>query len=141
MARQTKTPNIDPRDLWLAGLGAVSLTRKQAVKAYGVLVEEGTQFRDATGKRIDALASQAREGLDEVKAKASAAVDPLLARASSAYDTVRSELESRLSPVVAGFTRAKPAKRKPAAKKAPAKAVKKATPRKAAPRRAVKKAA
>ena len=45
MVKQVKNPGVDPRDLWLAGLGVVSLTRKQAAKVYGTLVEEGTQFR------------------------------------------------------------------------------------------------
>src|SRR5690606_19023016 len=30
MVKQAKNPGVDPRDLWLAGLGVVSLTRKQA---------------------------------------------------------------------------------------------------------------
>lgn len=132
MVKQSKNPGIDPRDLWLAGLGVVSLTRKQALKTYGTLVEEGGQFRDATSKRIDALATQARDGLNGVKGKVEATVDPLIARASSTYGSVKGELEARLSPLVAGFTgkassKRKPAARKPAAKKAAAKTVKVST--------------
>ncbi|MFA7487470.1 MAG: phasin family protein [Lysobacteraceae bacterium] len=127
MVKQSKNPGIDPRDLWLAGLGVVSLTRKQALKTYGTLVEEGGQFRDATSKRIDALATQARDGLNGVKGKVEATVDPLIARASSTYGSVKGELEARLSPLVAGFTSAASSKRKPAAKKATAKTVKVST--------------
>ncbi len=138
MVKQVKNPGVDPRDLWLAGLGVVSLTRKQAAKVYGTLVEEGTQFRDVANKRIEALNKQARANLDGVKAKVEAKVDPLLARATDAYGSIKGELEARLSPVVASFSKkkAKPAVRKPAAAK---KAVKKVAAK--APRRTVKKAA
>ncbi len=132
MVKQAKNPGVDPRDLWLAGLGVVSLTRKQAVKVYGTLVEEGTQFRDAASKRIDALNKQARANLNEVKAKVEAKVDPLLARATDAYGSVKGELEARLSPVVATFSK----------KQAKPKAVRKTAARKvAATKKAVKKTA
>ncbi|MCX7563744.1 phasin family protein [Xanthomonadaceae bacterium XH05] len=128
MVKQAKNPSVDPRDLWLAGLGMVSLSRKQAAKVYGTLVAEGTQFRDSANQRIDALSKQARANLGDVKAKVEAAVDPLLSRVNGVYGTVKGELESRLSPVVATFSKKKaksarkPAARKPAAAK---KAVKK----------------
>lgn len=144
MVKQVKNPGIDPRDFWLAGLGVVSLTRKQAAKVYGTLVEEGTQFRDATNKRIQALNKQARKNLDEVKAKVEATVNPLVARAADAYDSVKGGLEARLSPVVSTFSKkAKPVRktavRKVATvKKSTAKTVKKAA---TATRRTVKKAA
>ena len=82
MVKQSKNQGIDPRDLWLAGLGVVSLTRKQALKTYGALVEEGGQFRDAASTRIDALASRACRP-ERVKGKVEATVDPLV-RASAA---------------------------------------------------------
>ena len=121
MVKQAKNLGADPRDLWLAGLGMVSLTRKQAAKTYGTLVQEGTQFRDAAAKRIDALDKQARANLGEVKARVEASVDPLLARATKAYGAVKSELEARLSPVVAAISK-KPAKAKPVRKAAAGKA-------------------
>ena len=119
MVKQAKNPGADPRDLWLAGLGVVSLTRKQAAKTYGTLVQEGTQFRDAAAKRIDALDKQARANLGEVKARVEASVDPLLARATKAYGAVKSEFEARLSPVVAAISK-KPAKARPVRKAAAA---------------------
>ena len=139
MGNKTKNPGMDPRDLWLAGLGVVSLTRKQAAKVYGTLVQEGTQFRKDAGKRIESLTAQARNNLGEIKAK----VDPMLARVDDAYDTVRKEVETRLEPVVNVFAKDKGtkkpktvARKRPAAKKAAKPAVKKA-----ATRAATKKAA
>ena len=141
MVKQVKHPGIDPRDLWLAGLGVVSLTRKQAAKVYGTLVEEGTQFRDAANKRIETLNKQARANLKDVKSKVEAKVDPLLARASDVYGSVKGELETRLSPVVATLSKkkAKPARKTAARKPAVArKAVKKVATKTS---RTVKKAA
>ena len=140
MVKQAKNPNIDPRDLWLAGLGVVSLTRKQAAKVYGTLVEEGTQFRDAANKRIEALNTQARANLNEVKAKVEARVEPLLSRANDAYGSVKGELEARLSPVMATFAKkAKPARKTATRKVTAAKKAVKKTATKA--RRTVKKVA
>ena len=141
MVKQVKNPGVDPRDLWLAGLGVVSLTRKQAAKVYGTLVEEGTQFRDAANKRIETLNKQARANLKDVKSKVEAKVDPLLARASDVYGSVKGELETRLSPVVATLSKkkAKPARKTAARKPAVArKAVKKVAKKTS---RTVKKAA
>ena len=141
MVKQVKNPGIDPRDLWLAGLGVVSLTRKQAAKVYGTLVEEGTQFRDAANKRIDALNKQARENLKDVKSKVEAKVDPLLARANEVYGSVKGELETRLSPVVATLSKkkAKPARKTAARKPAVARKAAKKVATKTS--RTVKKAA
>lgn len=163
MVNKTKNPNVEPHDLWLAGLGVVSLTRKQAIKAYDVLVKEGAQFRADAGKRIDTLATQARASFDEVKSKVEARVEPVLTRANEAYDAVKHEVEVRLAPVVDIFDHdknvaakaAKPvARKRPAAKKAPATkkpvSAKKTTAtsktaakavKKPAPQRATKKAA
>ena len=139
MGNKKKNSSLDPRDLWLAGLGVVSLTRKQAAKVYGTLVEEGTQFRKDASKRIESLTTQARNGLAEIKAK----VDPMLARADDAYDTVRQEVETRLAPVVNVFAKDKgKTKPKAAARKRPvAKKTAKQPVRKTAARTASKKAA
>lgn len=138
MASKMKNPTLNPHDLWLASLGAVSLTRKRAVKAYELLVKEGAQFRTDANQRIEALGERARGSVDGVKAK----VDPLLARANEAYGTVRNEVGTRLAPVAELFGK-KPVKAKPAARKRPAakKAVRKAATGKPAARRSVKKAA
>ncbi len=134
MASKTKTQNIDPRQFWLAGLGAVSLTRKQATKAYGALVEEGAQFRAQAGKRIDAISRQARKDVKNIQAK----VAPVIERASDAYGAVRQQVEARLAPVVAMFDKttknAKPVSRKRVAtvKKTAKKAVSRSRAKKAA---------
>ncbi len=115
MSKTTKISTQVPHDLWLASLGAVSLTRKQAVKAYDVLIKEGTQFRAVTNKRIDGLSNQARNQFDAVKAK----VEPVRVRANEMYGNVRHQVETRLAAVTSMFGD------KPVAKKA--KTVRKST--------------
>jgi polyhydroxyalkanoate synthesis regulator phasin len=134
MASKSKNPSIDPRQLWLAGLGAVSLTRKQAAKAYGVLVEEGTQFRAQAGKRIDAISRQARSDVKNIQSK----VAPVLNRANEAYDVVRQQVETRLAPVVALFDKTRKASKSTTRKRV---ATSKKTVKKAVSRSRSKKAA
>ena len=135
MAKQLKSrraapaakARIDARDLWLAGLGAVSLTRKNGIKLYGTLLEEGKQFQGRAGEQFDALQRQAREGFETAKARVEAVVSPIRERAEATYGTVKSEVETRLQPVLAKLgvkpaAKARPrkapvAKRKPAAKR------------------------
>ena len=148
MVNKTKNQNVEPHDLWLASLGVVSLTRKQAIKAYALLVKEGAQFRTDANKRIDTLTNQARSSFGEAKAQVEAKMEPVLARANDAYGTVKHEVEVRLAPVVDLFgtdkkavKKTKPvARKRPAAKKASVtkkkttatKTAKKATPRSSA---------
>lgn len=135
MAKQVKTPRaaaaakarIDARDLWLAGLGAVSLTRKNSIKLYGTLLEEGKQFQGRAEQQLDALQRQARDGFENAKARVEAVVSPIRERAEATYGSVKSEVEIRLQPVLAKLgvkpapktrtRKAAVAKRKPAAKR------------------------
>ena len=90
---------IEARDLWLASLGAVSLTRKQGIKLYGTLLDEGKQFQGRIEDVIGDLQGQAKAGVSRVKAQVGAIVAPLRERAESTFTTVKTEVESRLSPV------------------------------------------
>lgn len=122
MAKQIKSRRVatakngvESRDLLLAGLGAVSLTRKQGIKIYGALVQEGRQFQGRVEQTIDGLQDQARLGAEIVRERVEAIVTPVRARAESAYGAVKSEIESRLAPVLDKLG-AKRATRKPMAK-------------------------
>ena len=135
MAKQLKTrraaaaaqARIDARDLFLAGLGAVSLTRKNGIKLYGTLLEEGKQFQGRAGEQFDALQRQARDGYETAKARVEAVVNPLRERAEATLGTVKTEVGTRLQPVLARLgvkpaPKARPrkaatAKRKPVAKR------------------------
>lgn len=138
MAKQIKSrrvavkPAVDSRDLLLAGLGAVSLTRKQGIKLYGVLVDEGKQFQGRVEQTIEGLQDQAKLGAELVRERVESIVTPLRSRAEAAYGTVKGELETRLAPVLVKLG-VKPAAKARAAKR-PARA--KAKPAKRAARKA-----
>lgn len=108
MAKQIKTrraavankTGIEGRDLLLAGIGAVSLTRKQGIKLYSTLVEEGKQMSGRVEQTLASLQDQAKLGAELVRERFDAVVTPIRARAESTYSTVKAELESRLAPVL-----------------------------------------
>ncbi len=108
MAKQIKTrraagaskSGIESRDLLLAGIGAVSLTRKQGIKLYSTLVEEGKQISGRVEQTLTSLQDQAKLGAELVRERFDAVVTPIRARAEATYSTVKAELESRLAPVL-----------------------------------------
>lgn len=108
MAKQIKTrraavankTGIEGRDLLLAGIGAVSLTRKQGIKLYSTLVEEGKQMSGRVEQTLANLQDQAKLGAELVRERFDAVASPIRARAKATYSTVKAELESRLAPVL-----------------------------------------
>lgn len=54
------------RQLWLAGLGAVSIARQQAESLFGQLVAEGRQIQQRTLRTADTLAGDVRKQADGV---------------------------------------------------------------------------
>ena len=135
MAKQIKTrraapkAGVETRDLFLAGLGAVSLTRKQGIKIYGAMLEEGKQFQGRIEQTIDGLQDQAKLGAELVRERVESIVTPVRSRAEAAYGTVKAELETRLAPVLAKFgvkPAAKPRAVKRVAKKPAKRAARKA---------------
>jgi hypothetical protein len=135
MAKQIKTrrapakAGIEAHDLFLAGLGAVSLTRKQGIKLYDTLLVEGKQFQGRIEQTIESLQDQAKLGAEIVRERVEAIVTPIRARAEATLGTVKGELETRLAPVLDKLgmkapakTRARTAAKRPVRKaKAPAK--------------------
>lgn len=131
MAKQIKTrraapkAGVETRDLFLAGLGAVSLTRKQGIKIYGAMLEEGKQFQGRIEQTIDGLQDQAKLGAELVRERVESIVTPVRSRAEAAYGTVKAELETRLAPVLAKLG-VKPAAKPRAAKRVAKKPAKRA---------------
>ena len=143
----TKKTDIGGRELVLAGIGAVSLTRKQAIRAYDALVAEGAQTRDRIESGMTELRGQIEARAKQVRADVTGRikpvftqindrVEPIITTISSRAESAKNDLQTRLQPLLAkvGFETKKPAprKRKPAAKR---------TVRKAAPRKRVAKKA
>ncbi len=144
MVKQVKTrkaaakrnPEFNPRELWLASLGAASLTRKQGIKLYEAMLEEGTSLQDKVSKAVADARGQVDGAIDSVRGRIDGVVTPVRERAEATFIVIKDEVETRLQPVLARFGKAKPAaKRAPAKRRAAPKA------RKAPAKRRVAKAA
>ena len=115
-AVKATTHEFNARELWLASLGAASLTRKQGIKLYGTLLNEGRALQSRVSEAVANVGQQVNGTIDTVRDRIDAVVSPVRARAEATYTTVKGEVETRLSPVLARFgmklpTAAKPAKR------------------------------
>ena len=138
MARQVKArrvarrTQIQPRDLWLAGVGALSLARKQAEGSYSRVAKRARALRkQAAHAVIDSLGS-ADASLNQTRKRLIQGVTHAQTRALQLVSQARALAEAQLAPVLARFgVKAAPArKRKPAAKS-----------RRAAPARAARRKA
>ncbi len=69
-----------PRQLWLAGLGAVSLARKQSSKTFARLVTEGEQFRGEAEKFAQQLNRDLQRIAADLSKKANSEYGPLKQR-------------------------------------------------------------
>ncbi len=127
---RAKQNAFEVRQLWLAAIGAVSLGRKQGVKLYSSVLAEGRTLQDRVNETVANFGGQVTGVIGQARARAQKFVKPLRARAEATFATVKSEVETRLQPVLARFGVKKPVAkrrvvRKPAvkatAKRAPAK--------------------
>ncbi len=66
-----------PRQLWLAGLGAVSMARKQSRKTFTRLVTEGEQFRGEAEKFAQQLNRDLKRVATVLSKKANAEFGPI----------------------------------------------------------------
>lgn len=124
MARQVKArrvarrTQIQPRDLWLAGIGALSLARKQAEGSYSRVTKRVRALRvQAAHVVIDSLGS-ADASLNQTRKRLLKGVTHAQARALKLVSQARTLAEAQLAPVLARFgVKVSPArKRKPATK-------------------------
>lgn len=91
------------RDLWLASLGAASLTRKQGVKLYDAMLDEGRSLQSRVVDRVSAFGEEINSRLADVRSKVEGAVAPVRARAVATYGQIATEVRTRLQPVLAKF--------------------------------------
>jgi len=125
MARQVKArrvarrKQIQPRDLWLAGIGALSLARKQAQGSYASLSQRARALRVLAGHVvIDSLGS-ADASLNQARTRLLRGVNHAQARALALVVQARNLAQVQLAPLLARFgapTKAGSRQRKPAAK-------------------------
>jgi hypothetical protein len=126
---------IGPRELLLAGLGAVSLTRKQSIKAFDALVAGSGELRSRVGEAVGNASVAVNDGLYAARERVEGAVSPLIERAGSTLQVLRGEVEAKVAPVLQRLGVTLPA-RKPARRPAAKRVAKRATAKRSARKRA-----
>jgi polyhydroxyalkanoate synthesis regulator phasin len=84
--------NVVARKVWLAGLGAVSLTRKQAIKLADTLVSEGEEFKARSEEIAENFVKDARRAALNLRKRVEGVVTPIRARAEMAVKQVEAGL-------------------------------------------------
>jgi len=144
MVKQSKTrraskaapaAEFNRRDLFLAGLGAVSLTRKRGIELVGSLRDESRSLRDRAGHLAANLQSQFNGGVHAARARFNAVVVPLRTRAEATLQKLSERAPAQLREVLARFGLTSAVRRAPAKRGAVRKAAAKRAARKAPSRR------
>jgi hypothetical protein len=140
-ARKRRTPaassvEFNSRGLLLAGLGAASLTRKQGVRLYGALLQEGRSIQGRASDAASRVSGRIVRGIVDGRRRIERQVTPLQGRARATLASVRREVETRLQPVLARI-----GVRAPQAKRSRQVVARKVTAHKSAARPASRKAA
>jgi hypothetical protein len=129
-ARHTQ---FQPQDLLLAGIGAVSLGRKQVIEAYANGFEGVAELRNQAEHAVQSAAKTFNGKVIQLRKQAEAKAAPLAKKVIKLADEAKAQAQTRLAPVLAKFGVKKAPARRPAAKKrAPAKKKPAARSRKAA---------
>ena len=81
--RPVRRERLQPRELMLAGLGAISLGRKQAIKLAERLRREGDVARGTVEQRAQAAYEQLFANFNRVRGEVESRVRPLAAEAES----------------------------------------------------------
>ena len=105
-ARKTKT-ELSPRAVLLAGLGAVSLGRKQALKSVDGLATGAQTLR----ARAETAALKAGNQVAKIRKQAKAKLAPVQKQATQFANQAQAEFEARFAPVLVKLGAKAPAKR------------------------------
>lgn len=126
--RSTPRTDLQPRELLLAGLGALSLGRKQAIKSYAEGYEGLADLRsraeaavqeaveNVNGQVVD-LRKTVKNQVAGLRKQAKAKVAPVQKKVVALATEARAQAETRLAPVLAKLG-VKKASRRPAVKRA-----------------------
>lgn len=99
-SRRTVASTPTARTVWLAGLGAMSLARKQGEKLVTALVEEG-QTLQARGDRLRAgVAKDVRRQVNQASRQVKGFVNPLVRQATQVAGDIQNGIGERLTDVL-----------------------------------------
>ncbi len=105
--RTIRKTAVNPRNVLLAGIGAASLGRKQAIKSIDGLAE----LPDLLRQRADDAAREAGSRVARFRKQARAKLAPVKKQATSFARQAQAEFETRFAPVLAKLGAKAPAKR------------------------------
>jgi hypothetical protein len=108
-ARKTKT-ELTPRAVLLAGIGAASLCRKQALKSVDGLAAGADTLRN----RAESAARDAGSTVAKLRKQAKAKLAPVQKQATQFAQLAQAEFEARFAPVLAKLGAKAPTKKRPA---------------------------
>jgi hypothetical protein len=138
-ASAAKHSQFQPQDLLLAGIGAVSLGRKQVIEAYANGFEGVAELRSQAEHAVQSAAKTFNGKVIQLRKQAEAKATPLAKKVIKLADEAKAQAKTRLAPVLAKFGVKKAPARRPAAKTA--KTAKKRAPAKKKPAARSRKAA
>jgi hypothetical protein len=121
-ASAAKHSQFQPQDLLLAGIGAVSLGRKQVIEAYANGFEGVAELRSQAEHAVQSAAKTLNGKVIQLRKQAEAKATPLAKKVIKLADEAKAQAKTRLAPVLArlGVKKA-PAKRAATKKRAVAK--------------------
>jgi hypothetical protein len=105
--RATRKTTLNPRNVLLAGIGAASLGRKQALKSIDGLAE----LPDLLRQRADDAAREAGTRVARLRNQAKARLAPVKKQAATFARQAQAEFETRFAPVLVKLGKKAPAKR------------------------------
>ena len=94
--RETTDARETARDIWLASLGAMSITRKQGERVLGTLINEGQSLNQRTVKLVDGTVSDVRSKLNGAIGKVQQTAAANLAQVEEVVGTQVGRVLSRL---------------------------------------------
>ena len=107
--RKTKT-EVTPRAVLLAGIGAASLCRKQALKSVDGLATGADTLRN----RAQTAAREAGNTVAKLRRQAKARLAPVQKQAAQFAQLAQAEFEARFAPVLVKLGAKAPARKRPA---------------------------
>jgi len=105
--RSPRKTEISPRNVLLAGIGAASLGRKQALKS----IDDLAELPEVIRQRADAAAREAGSRVAQFRKQAKAKLAPVKKQVAGFAQQAQAEFESRFAPVLVKLGAKAPAKR------------------------------
>lgn len=109
----TRHPEYKSRDFLLAGIGAVSLGRKQAIQSYAEAVQGVGELRE----RVQDAFENANSQVALLRKQARSRIAPVQKQVETLVKQAKGQAQARLAPMLAKFGVKQPVAKKPVARK------------------------